>query len=189
LHARLAEAITQRVDGIDAREITDGDRVWTVVLELARPVTITIETLDYSFASSLAAFGLSLFVKAFEADLRDQLVSVPQIEELLVQICTYKEMPKSLREISDATLGTGEILRHQPCAVTRPTAFSEKSPTFIVLADTFLDGVGFGEGRGGSLQMLFGTTLIEIVFQMLRGEVDTDEIAPKVASLVRRTIS
>lgn len=189
LLAKLAETITQNMDGLDARELGDGQWLWTVVLELDRPVTVTFEPIDETPATALAAFGLSLFVKAFEGELRDKLVALPMIDELLVQVWSYEAMPADFRETADRTIGTDKILAEQSCAVTRPTSFVEGTPTFVVLAPRFLEEVMFGEGIGGSLHLLFGLTLVELVFQLLRGEVDIDEIRPKVVSLVRKTLS
>jgi hypothetical protein len=62
-------------------------------------------------------------------------------------------------------------------------------PTLVFLSAAFLDAIEFGEGRGGSLQALFGFTLIELTHQLLRGNIDEEEIRPKVISLVRETLS
>lgn len=44
-------------------------RVWTVVLNLDRRVTVTIMALDETPETSLAGFALAMFIKAFEAEL------------------------------------------------------------------------------------------------------------------------
>lgn len=46
-----------------------------------------------------------------------------------------------------------------------------------------------GEGVSGSMQRLFGLTLVELIYQFLRSQVNEDEIRPKIVSLVRETIS
>lgn len=189
VHAKLAETISGEVDGVDAHELGDGRRVWTIVLSLEPRVTITLEGIDETSATVLAVSTLSLFMKAFEDELRDQLVAAPSIEELVIQVASYDAMPSDLRESMDRTMRTRDVLAEQSCAVTRPTSFGENSPTFVILGPRFLEKLTFGEGTGGSLQELLGMTLVEVVFQLLRGEVDMEQIRPKVVSLVRRTLS
>jgi hypothetical protein len=189
LHAKLADMVSRAVNGLDSREIAEGDRIWTIVIELNQPVTITIETLDNSEAAQLAVFALALFLKAFEREFRDQLVAQPFAHEILVQVASYDCLPESVREAADKMTGLGEALAEQTSVVTRPTEFSDDTLTFIALGTNFLDEIVFGEGVGGALQYLFGLTVIEIVYQLLRGEVDDKEIRPKVVSLIRKTLS
>jgi len=96
-------------------------------------------------------------------------------------------LPADVRK-SVESLGVTETLRKQPVAVTRPTNFNENMPTWVNLSPTFNEEIIFGEGKGGSLQMLFGLTLTELTFQLLKGQVESETIRPKVVSLVRRTI-
>ena len=46
-----------------------------------------------------------------------------------------------------------------------------------------------GERVGGSAQELFAGVTIELIYQLLRGEVDEADIGPKVVSIVRKTLS
>jgi hypothetical protein len=110
------------------------------------------------------------------------------IDELLIQVCSYEAMPPDLRDVADRTMGTDKIMAEQSCAVTRPTAYREKSPTFVLLAPNFVENVVFGEGVSGSLHLLFGLTLVELLFQLMRGEVDVEQIRPKVVALVHKTL-
>lgn len=98
-------------------------------------------------------------------------------------------MPPDLRRVVDEDLRLGEVLAKDACAVTRPTDFQQVCPTVVFLGSRFLQGIAFGEGRGGSLQTLFGLTLVELTFQLLRGEVEMEAIRPKVLSLVKKTLS
>lgn len=189
LYAKLAESVSQGIAGLDTREVGNGRRVWTVVLELKQPVTLTIESLDETPEAILATFVLALFLKAFETEMRDELVAVPMIHELLIEVASYSAMPEDLRSAADRTMGIGTIMAEQSCAVSRPVSFADQSPTLIFLSPSFLDELAFGERVGGSLQVLFGLTVVELAFQLLRGEVSNAEIQRKAVSLVRKTLS
>ena len=188
LHHRLAASITNGVRDVFVREEGDGARVWTLVINIGRRITVTIACLDTTPASNLAGFALAMFIKAFEEDLAKDLIgSEASLDELLIQIGTFNEMPDDLRQMASQTLGIDKILADQSVTVSRPTDFKENSPTFVFLGSSFLSDISMG-GVGGSnsLQLLFGLTLIELTYQLLRGEVDIDTIRPKVVSLVRR---
>jgi hypothetical protein len=188
LHHRLAASITDGVRNVFVREEGDGTRVWTLVINIGRRITVTIACLDATPASNLAGFALAMFIKAFEEDLAKDLIgNETSLDELLIQIGAFNEMPNDLRQMASLTLGLDEVLANQSVTVSRPTDFNENSPTFVFLGSSFLGDISMGSvGGGNSLQLLFGLTLVEITYQLLRGEVDIDTIRPKVVSLVRR---
>jgi hypothetical protein len=190
LHSRLAQCVTRCVDDVFVRQEDYGSRIWTVVINLKRRVVVTISALDETPESSVAGFALAMFIKASEGELRRELISrATDVDELMIHLCQIDHMPDDLRTLANQTLNLREALEKNGCAVTRPTQFDGPSPTFVFLGSTFFPGISFGEGRGGSLQTLFGFTLVELTFQLLQGQVEMDAIRPKVVSLVRRTIS
>lgn len=189
IHRKIAESVSRAIDGLDFRQIEEGLRIWTVAIDLGKPIVFTVEPLDQSPSASLASFGLATLIRAFAAELQSELIPRAELDELLVQVMSYEEMPDDLRQSLDEQMHITDILKTQPCVVTRPTDFSHLTPTYVVLGPSFLDEIKIGEKVSGSLQMLFGITLVELAFQLLRREVSDDEIRPKVVSLVRRTLS
>jgi hypothetical protein len=86
-------------------------------------------------------------------------------------------------------LGGSDALSDHQGVVTRPTDFQTAIPTFIVLGDDFLEEAVGGEGVGGAVQFLLAKATTELAYQLLRGEVDDDELRPKIVSMVRQTFS
>jgi hypothetical protein len=82
----------------------------------------------------------------------------------------------------------GRKLAEEACIVTRPSDFQVRTPTTVFVGPRFFAELELGTGRGGSLQELLGYVLVEVVFQLLRGEVELESLYPKVVSLVRRTL-
>lgn len=186
LHYLLAQAATNKTKNLFVREAYDGSRVWTITLNLKTKVTVTIGILDDTSDSNLAAFCLSLFLSAFEKELFDFISSDINTEEVNVEIALFSEMPDDLKR-SSTELGMSEAIEQTNCAITRPTSFSEPTPTIIFLGPSFLKDLSFGnDNEGLSLQMLFAKFLIELSYQLLQGEVDIDVIQPKIISLVRQ---
>lgn len=188
LHHKLAEYASRAVDDVFVREDGDGARTWTVVLDVGHRLTISIEPLDVSAATNLASFALAMFIKAFENELYRELIGGPPlIDELSIQVASYEEMPADLRRAISPDVDLRTALEDQTSAVSRPVNFNGSIPTVVFLSPSFLEKVSFGEERGASLQLLFGLTLMEIAFQLLRGEVEADTLKPKLLSLVRKT--
>jgi hypothetical protein len=190
LHSRLAQSVMLSVEDVFVREEGGGSRIWTVVLNLGRRVIVTISSLDDTPETNLASFALAMFIKAFQGELDKELLGGGAgVDELMIHIVHFDHMPEDLRRLANQNLDLGDMLAKQPCAVSRPSDFEDASPTLVFLSSAFFEGISFGEGRGGSLQILFGLTLVELTFQLLRGQVEMEAIKPKVSSLVRRTMS
>jgi len=187
LHHRLASSITEGVPDIFVREEGDGSRVWTLVLPIRHRITVSIACLDTTPASNLAGVALAVFIKAFERELAQDIIGGdPALDELLIQIASFGAMPEDLRQAASQNLDLENILASQPCIVSRPTNFKEVSPTCVFLGPSFLKDVSFGDISGSALQLLFGLTLTEVAFQLLHGEVEMDQIRPKIVSLVHK---
>lgn len=187
-HRRLASAISRQVPGLDVRHMANGDDIWTVVLELDQPVVLTIFPLDETIEASVAALSLALFFKSFETEIKD-IVGQSGLVEIAVHVARFDQMPDGVREMAVKMFNLESLLDDQGSAVTRTTDFSGETPMMVFLHPDFLARTRAGEGRGGSLQYLFGLAMVELVFLLLRGQVDHDEIRPKVVSLVRKTLS
>jgi tetratricopeptide (TPR) repeat protein len=187
MFATLASAITLYGHDLFVREEGDGTRIWTVVLNLGRRLVISIDTLDTSDDSNVATFALAMFIKAFEDGFARELVANAQIDELSVHVARLDQFPTDVRRDAVAILDLDRVVEKQGCAVTRTVNYESGMPIYVLLSPSFLQGIEFGEGRGGALQALFALTLQELTYQLLRGDIQEEEIRPKIISLVRET--
>jgi hypothetical protein len=186
-YVRIGEAVTNAVPDVTARPEFDGGARWVVILSLPAPVAISILPMDDTKSTTLACLLLALFLKGFEAELsRELFQGVTLMPELTIMVADATCMPQDLRPF------VADALKNAPCVVTRPTNLVEDKPdlpTNVFLSETFISELVIGEGRGGALQVLFGFTLIEVAYRLLRGTVDPDALSPKVVKLVRHSVS
>jgi hypothetical protein len=189
LFDQLSRVVSGSGSEVYAREEHDHTQLWTLLLSLGtQRLTITIASLDEAKSSQIACLALAAFIKAFEPEFQTELpITQTSLSELSIFVATYEAMPSSLKKAVD-TIEVARLLDKQCVVVTRPTDFDGAIPTQILLSERFANEIRFGEAEGGALQHLFGLTLIELVYQLLRGQVDEEVIRPKVVSLVRRTI-
>ncbi|PIW55259.1 MAG: hypothetical protein COW16_06860 [Sphingomonadales bacterium CG12_big_fil_rev_8_21_14_0_65_65_10] len=186
--SQLAD-IVRSVDGIYVREDVDGSRDWTVVLDLAAPVTVSIVPLDAGSASNAACLALAMFMKGFEKDLQRELFGdASVVREVTFMIGTLDQMPDDIAESMRARFGIDGIFAKQACIVTRSTDPETVTPTFVVLRPDFLEQMDLTEGDNSSLPVLLGLSLVELTFQLLREEVSSEELMPKITKLVRQAL-
>lgn len=188
IHQRLSTALTRLIEGFDVRYTAYGDTVWTVILELEAPVALSIMPLGDTPAEAAAAQALALFLKAFEKEF-GEVIGRPDVLELSLQIASYDAMPEDLERMLNEMFDLKNRLAEDDVIVSRTKEFGGPTPTMIFLGNNFLPKAVAGEGVSGSMQRLFGLTLVELIYQFLRGQVDEGEIRPKIVSLVRETIS
>lgn len=188
IHNRIAAALTRSISGLDVRSTHGGDVVWTVVLEGERTKVVSIVPLDDTTVTAAAAQALALFFKGFEAEIND-IAKGTEVDELLIQVALFDEMPQDIRDVSNRMFNLQGAVNEQGSAATRTEDFSGETPTLVFLSSNFLTRAEVGEGVSGSIQMMLGLTLVEVLYQLFKGEVDHDQLRPKVIELIRKTLS
>jgi tetratricopeptide (TPR) repeat protein len=187
-HHRISDAIAKLVPDVSFRE-EGSSRTWTVALELGSRVSVSIAPLDDSTDTAIASFALAVFFKAFEHEIRNEILgSDSEVSEVAFNVGRYDLMPDDLRKMSDELLDLGEVLTRQDCVASRATSFEEFMPTLVFLSDRFAGQAHIWSDEA-RLQALFAFSLVELVVQLQRGEVEMDVIRPKVVALVGRTLA
>jgi tetratricopeptide (TPR) repeat protein len=188
-HQSQLAGIVRSINGIYVREDADGSRDWTVVLDLTAPVTVSIIPLDASPASNVACLALAMFMKGFEKELQRELFGdASVVQEVTFMVGSLDQMPADIAERMQDDFGIDGILADQACIVTRSTDPGTATPTFVVLRPDFLEQMDLIEGDNASLPVLFGLSLSELTFQLLREEVSSEELTPKITKLVRQAL-
>jgi tetratricopeptide (TPR) repeat protein len=188
VHHRLSKALTRVVPGFDVRSTDQGDIVWTVVLNPEQPITLSIMPLDDARSSMAASQALAQFFKAFEREIGDIIGKAGTIE-LMLQVASFEDMPDDVKEISKRTLDLDKRLEGEGVCVGRSNDFDVSTPIMIFMGGNFLSRAIVGEGVSGSMQHLFGLILLELIYKCFSGQVDQDEIRPKIVSIIRETVS
>lgn len=130
-----------------------------------------------------------MFMKGFEKDLQRELFGdASVVREVTFMIGTLDQMPGDIAESMRASFGIDEIFAKQACIVTRSTDPETVTPTFVVLRPDFLEQMDLTDGDNSSLPVLLGLSLVELTFQLLREEVSSEELMPKITKLVRQAL-
>lgn len=169
--------------GIHFKPHTDGAAHWVLALDIGNKLICTISSLDDRTDTTLATTLLVLFLKGFEDTIREIVPRVQQMpEELTILVVNVLEIPPDLKQYLPSDWD-------HPCAVTRPTRPGDAVPTIVFCAGDIAQKWQAGVGTGNALQVLLGLTLVEVLYQLLRGEVDMETLRPKILAVVSDTIS
>jgi len=183
----IGDQLTSGSDGLYFKPQRDGAAHWVVRLRLAEPSVISITSLDDRVDTAIATFLLVLFLKGFEKEIQEEIILAHKIgrNEVTVSVVSLVELPEDIRALLPTTIGK------ESCAVTRPTfpAGDRPVPTMVICRTDISDHWEAESGRGSAVQFLLGLTLVEIVFQLFRGEVEVPTLQPKIIDVIRKTIS
>jgi hypothetical protein len=178
---QLGDRIHDRVVGLHFK-FKEGGSSWVAGLSLREPIILTVNCLDDRIDTFTAATLLALFFKGFEQSISEML-SVPEIprRELDIYVGNIESMPQDMRSYFpvDFTI----------CAVTRPAIPTGDNPTFVLCREDIGKQWRVGTGSGSAVQGLLGEVLLEVAYQLLRGEVDFDVLRPKIVLIARKTVS
>jgi tetratricopeptide (TPR) repeat protein len=176
---RLVESLPN-VPGLYFRPQEDGAAHWTLRLDLGRPVICTITQMDSSTNGFFVALVVAALCWAFQDQLYSRLLlGIPLARsEAAFNVSAVGILPEHLRE----------TLRFEgPCSVSRATnpKSDEQVPIVVLYKEHELTNLRTDGQGAGAVQSLSGGVLIELVYHLLKGEVDFESLGPKVVSLVR----
>ncbi len=179
----IGDALNDRVAGMHLKPHAEGS-LWVVRLDVRQPVIVTFTCLDGLTDTFIVATLLALFLKGFEAPI-DSTFSLPDLpaRELDLYIGSIDSVPPDMRRYFPKDF-------NEPCVVSGVSyskSTDKKMPTFVICRKDVAKAWKAGTGIGSDLQILFGNALIEIIFQLLRAEIDMDVLAPKIRELLRKT--
>jgi tetratricopeptide (TPR) repeat protein len=180
----LLDQMQDRIRGLHFKQTTGGCS-WVLALKLRETVILTITSLDDRVDTFIAATLLAFFFKGFEQSIAE-MFSVPKIprRELDIYIGNIESMPDDMQSYFPNSVET--------CAVTRPDPSIHRDkamPTFVVCSADLSKQWEIGTGSASAAQLLIAKVLIEVLYQLLNGELDSEVIEPKIIEIARRTIS
>jgi len=148
-----------------------------------------VQQIDDNLETALVTTLLVLFLKGFEDEIQRQVIlaSNVRVREVAVSVMDVSTFRDHVTRDPKFVLPTEE----HPCAVSRPTnpKARDKVPTIVICRDDISRHWHAGRREGSAVQILFGLTLVEIVWQLFEGEIELDALHPRVVSVVRKSIS
>jgi tetratricopeptide (TPR) repeat protein len=182
----ISERVSEKTPSFYFSVRADGLPTWVFTLELANPVICSVTAIDNNAESAVVSLALMLFLKGFEAEIASQVVGTAPAtrQEVQIYVMSAENIPDSVKKFVEPHL-SGQV-----CTVSRPTdpGDPDSVPTMVYFKPGITGLSSWDEEEIAGLEVLFGYALLEVVYQILQGEVDLDVLAPKIARLVRQNV-
>ena len=183
----FGEALTDCIPELHYKAHTDGSPHWVFTLGLRQPVICSLTALDNDSETALVCAMLMLFLKGFEAEIQERIIETGTISrrEIQIYVANAEHLPDSV------TAFVQPHLKDTFCTVTRPTYPGDLDvvPTVVCFRPGITRMDKRQHGEASELPVLFGETLLEVVFQLFKGEIEVEVLTPKIVRLVRQNVS
>jgi tetratricopeptide (TPR) repeat protein len=183
----IGERLARYNPNLSFRAQADGASHWAISAQFAKPVIVTISQIDNRPDVSLVTLCLALVLLSFPVEISEDVLGgiTPLRNEANVQVINYDEA-RELLPLEQAGLHSME----DACSVTRATdpKSDDGTPIIVITRDDITSEWLVGEGRGNSGQLLFAKFLVELVYHLFAGEIELENLYPKIMLLVKKTI-
>ena len=163
----------------------DGPGHWTLRLEIADGVVVSLVQLDDSPRTAITTTVLALLLSGLDRIIRQRLLDAERIprHEVIINVISRKELKaqpgSELLELGDMPKG---FVVAESTDVTR----SDQPPIFVVCADQFPTPWRPNEHALSDVHLLLGELLRVLVAHLLARAVEPEILLPKIGSIVRR---
>lgn len=180
LMIEFGDAVHDALDQVSFRPRNDLAALYVTRLELGRRVVMSFEQIDDRPETAAVTALLAMFFVGFQERLVEEIFhgAAPVRTELHLGVIAESEAAVLIPQM---TLKDG-----QPFAVTRPTNLQDTIPTYVVYRDDLLERSATTDSGRNQLLGLLAWVLLEVVFQLLRKEVDEETLRPAVRSIVTK---
>jgi len=176
----IADGLNGAVSDLQFKPSGDLALNYVATLSLGRPVVVSLMQLDDLPETATVATIIALFLLGFEEEILGEILGgkPPQRTEVNVSVIALSEA---------AAANVPLQLEDRSYGVTRPTKFEENVPTFVVFRDGLIGKAEEGNPAEG-LPGLLASVLLEVTFQLLGAEVDSDTLRRNIVRIVRRVL-
>ncbi len=154
--------------------------VYVAKLDVGKRVIMSFEQIDDRPETAAVTALLAMFFLGFQGPLREEIFggASPVRSDLHLGIIAESEAAELIPQMI--------LSDEEPFGVTRPSSFDDTLPTYVLYRDGLLERSGASDvGRNELLGML-ARVLVEVVFQLLRKEVDVGTLMPAIRQIVTR---
>jgi len=163
----------------------DGAAHWTVSLEIAGGVSVTLLQLDDSPKTSVVTTILALLLKSLEVIIGQRLLEAERLprQEAIINVASRIELEAQL---GSEILKLGDMPNHFAVAQSTDFSRSDQPPILVVCSDDFATSWRPHEHAFSDTHFVFGEILRTLVGHLLAQAVEPEVLFPKISRLVRK---
>jgi len=183
--ADLAERLAHFSGHVYFKPESDGAAHWTLRLQIADGVVVTLLQLDDSPRTAVTAMILALLLTSLDGMIRRYLLDAVRIprHEAIINIGSRKELEAQL---GPTLLQVGNMPRGFAVAESTDVTRAVQPPILVVCADEFGRPWRPYENALSDTHLLFAEVLRVLVAHLLGKTIEPEVLSPKIVTLVRR---
>ena len=181
----LAERLAAVSDRIYFKPQADGAGHWTVRLEIADGVVVSLVQLDDSPRTAITTAILALLLAGLDPLIRQELLDAERIprQEAIINVGNKKEVEAQL---GPELLKLGDMPKGFAVTESTDVARSDQPPILVVCGDQFPTPWRPNEHALSDMHLLLGELLRVLVTHLLARAVEPEVLFPKIGRIIQR---
>lgn len=180
----VADRLTGSAECLYFKPQHDGAGQWTVRLEIADGIVVSIVQLDSQPRSANTAAILALLLASLDGTIRRELLDAEHLprREATVNVASRAELEK---ELGPDLLELGDLSRGFAIAASTDVSRNDQPPMLVICADDFPKRWRPDDHALSDAHLLFGELLRFLAAHLLAEAVEPEVLAPKIGRLIR----
>ena len=183
--ADIAERLAATSAHIYFKPQSDGSGHWTLRLEIADGVVVSLVQLDDSPRTAVTTTVLALLLSVLDRIIRQRLLDAERIprQEAIINVASRKEFEAQL---GSERLKLGDMPKGFVIAESTDVTRSDQPSILVICADQFPTPWRPNEHALSDVHLLLGDLLWVLVAHLLARAVEPEVLLPKIGSIIRR---
>ena len=182
--ADIAERLAESSARIYFKPESDGSGHWTLRLEIAEGVVVSIVQMDDSPRTAITTTVLALLLSGLDCTIRQQLLNADRIprQEAIINVASRQEIEAIM---DPELLSLDDMPRGFAVFESTDLTQNDQPPTFVVCADQFPTPWRPHEHALSDVHLLLSEILRILVAHLLARTVEPEVLFPKISSIIR----
>ena len=183
--ADIAERLAASSARIYFKPQSDGSGHWTLRLEIADGVVVSLVQLDDSPRTAITTTVLVLLLSGLDRIIRQRLLDAERIprQEAIINVASRKELEAQLES---ELLKFGDMPKGFAVAESTDVTRSDQPPILVVCTDQFPTPWRPNEHALSDVHLLLSELLRVLVAHLLARAVEPEVLLPKIGSIIKR---
>ena len=183
--ADIAERLAESSARIYFKPQSDGNGHWTLRLEIAEGVIVSLVQMDDSPRTAITTTVLALLLSGLDCIIRQQLLNADRIprQETVINVVSRQEIEA---QIDSELLNLGDMPTGFAVAESTDVTQSDQPPILVICADRFPTPWRPHEHALSDVHLLLGELLRVLAAHLLARTVEPEVLFPKIGSIIRR---
>ena len=183
--ADIAERLAAASTRIYFKPQSDGSGHWTLRLEIADGIIVSLVQLDDSSRTAITTAILALLLSGLDRNIRQRLLDAERIprQEAIIEVTSRKAIEAQL---GSELLKLGDMPKGYAVATSTDVTQGDQCPIVVVCSDQFPTPWRPNEHAFSDVHLLLGKVLEVLSTHLLARAVEPEVLFPKIGSIIQK---